>query len=65
MNKYDHITDNLLKGNYRTAYDPIAKRYVNIRGVKKNDLGIITVFASRITTPEIHSYNTFELCGYS
>ena len=55
----------LTRGDFKIAYDPIAKRYVNIERIEAKPNGIINVYASRLTSPAIDRYNMYELTRYA
>ena len=54
----------LTRGEFSTAFDPIARRYVTIRGVEKKPSGNVIIYASRVSDPVIEKYNSFQLKDY-
>ena len=54
----------LINHRYKTAYDPIARRYVEIKRVRCDEAGRIKILARRVSDPWVHEYSAFELIDY-
>ena len=54
----------LTNGEFKTASDPIGKRYVRIRKIITKPSGNIEVVASRVCDGQIIRYNQFQLINF-